>query len=154
MELTRLLKENCIVVGLRPGGKREIVEELIDVLVAAGRVADKEALLDATMEREAKGSTGLERGVAVPHCKTDAVRELTCSMGISREGLDFAAADGRPSHVFFFLAAPNGMTGPHVKALAAIARLSRSDDFLRRLRFAPAPADALRVITEEETRAD
>jgi len=154
MKLTQLLDEKLIRIGLRPADKRGIMEELIDILVAAGRVGNKAGLLAAAMEREAKGSTGLEKGVAVPHCKTDAVSDLTCSMGVSAEGLDFQAADGAPSHIFFFLAAPTGMTGPHVKALANIAKLSQSDEFLRRLRFAATPAEALRIIAEEETRFD
>jgi mannitol/fructose-specific phosphotransferase system IIA component (Ntr-type) len=152
MKLTQLLTEKLIKIGLQHTDKKGIVEELIDILVAAGKVTNKAALLEATMEREAKGSTGLEKGVAVPHCKVDAVRDLTCSMGISREGRDFGAADGKPSHIFFFLAAPMGMTGPHVKALANIAKLSQSDAFLRKLRFAATPGEALRIITEEETR--
>lgn len=134
--------------------KKGIVEELVDILVRAGRVMDREALVSATMEREAKGSTGLERGVAVPHCKVDAVSELTCSMGISREGIDFDAADGQPSHIFIFMAAPTGMSGPHVKALANIAKLSQNQEFLRTLSEADSPARALEIIREEETRFD
>ncbi|MCX6354888.1 MAG: PTS sugar transporter subunit IIA [Candidatus Aureabacteria bacterium] len=150
MKLSQLLSKNLIQIGLHHSDKKGIVEELVDILVAARKVADREAVIVATMEREAKGSTGLERGVAVPHCKTAAVTELTCSLAISREGIDFDAADGKPSHIFIFLAAPPGMSGPHVKALANIARLSQNEEFLRRLREAAQPEEALEVINEEE----
>ncbi|MEI6634099.1 MAG: PTS sugar transporter subunit IIA [Chlamydiota bacterium] len=154
MLLTQLLTPRLIQIGLRNRDKRGIVEELVGILVAAGKVADKNLLVDATMAREAEGSTGLERGIAVPHCKTDAVRELTCSLAVSPEGIDFDAMDGKPSHIFFFLAAPTGMSGPHVKALANIAKLSESGEFLENLRAAPTPEEAFRLISEEETRAD
>lgn len=154
MLLTELLTPRLIKIGLRGRDKRAIVEELVDILVGAGKVADAKLLVDATMAREAQGSTGLARGIAVPHCKTDAVRELTCSLAVSPEEIDFDAIDGKPSHIFFFLAAPTGMSGPHVKALANIAKLSESGAFLERLRTAPTPEAAFRVISEEETRAD
>jgi len=154
MKLSQLLTEKLIKIGLKNVDKRGIVEELLDILVEAGKAIDKQALLDTTMEREAKGSTGLEKGIAVPHCKADAVKELTCSMAISREGLDFDSADGKPSHIFIFMAAATGMSGPHIKALANIAKLSRNDKFLHRLSEAGTPGEALRIITEEETRFD
>lgn len=154
MLLTQLLTPRLIQIGLRSRDKRGIVGELVEILVAAGKVTDKAGLVDATMRREAQGSTGLARGIAVPHCKTDAVRELTCSLAVSAEGIDFDAIDGAPSHIFFFLAAPTGMSGPHVKALANIAKLSGSGEFLERLSAATTPEEAFRLITGEETRAD
>ncbi len=154
MLLTDLLTPRLIKIGLRSRDKRGIVEELVEILVNAGKVADRGLLVEATMAREAQGSTGLARGVAVPHCKTDAVRELTCSLAVSSSDIDFEAVDGKPSHIFFFLAAPPGMSGPHVKALANIAKLSENGAFLDDLRLAPTPEEAFRIISEEETRAD
>ncbi|MCX6356657.1 MAG: PTS sugar transporter subunit IIA [Candidatus Aureabacteria bacterium] len=154
MKLSQLLTPELIKIGVQSSDKEGIVEELVNLLVKAGTVTDAAALVEATMERESKGSTGLERGVAVPHCKTAAVKQLTCSMAISREGIDFNAIDGAPSHIFLFLAAPPGMSGPHVKALANIAKLSRSEEFLRKLREAATPEEAFSIITHEETRPD
>jgi mannitol/fructose-specific phosphotransferase system IIA component (Ntr-type) len=154
MQLTELLTPNLIRIGLRSRDKRGIIEELVGILASAGKVADKELLVEAAMRREAEATTGLARGVAVPHCKTDAVRELTCSLAVAPDGRDFEAMDGKPSFIFFFLSAPTGMSGPHVKALANIAALSESDAFLERLRTAPTPEDAFRIIAEEETRED
>lgn len=154
MKLSQLLTEQLIKIGLDRGDKRGIVEELVGILVSAGKARDAAKLVDATMEREAKGSTGLENGVAVPHCKVDGISGLLCSMAVSREGIDFDSVDGKPSHVFIFLAAPIGMSGPHVRALSNIAKLSQSGEFLARLRGAASPREALRIITEEETRSD
>jgi PTS system fructose-specific IIC component len=154
MKLMQLLTEQLIRIGLSHSDKRGIVEELVGILVSAGKVHDGEKLIDATMDREAKGSTGLARGIAVPHCKVDGISELICAMAISREGLDFDSLDGKPSHIFIFLAAPTGMSGPHVKALSNIATLSQSDEFLRKLRSAATPREALEIITREEKSSD
>ncbi len=154
MKLTQLLTEELIRIGLSHSDKRGIVKELVDILVSAGRIRDGARLIDATMEREAKGSTGLAKGVAVPHCKVDGISNLLCSMAISEEGIDFDSLDGKPSHIFIFLAAPTGMSGPHVKALSNIAKLSQNDEFLRKLRSASTPRAALEIITKEETSFD
>jgi len=154
MKLSQLLTADLIRIGLHHTDKKGIVGELVGILADAGRIQNSEAVIEAAMEREAKGSTGLERGVAVPHCKTTAVTELLCSMAIAREGIDFDAADGKPSSIFIFLAAPPGMSGPHVRALANIAALSQNDEFLRAVREASSPEEALSIIKEEETRSD
>jgi mannitol/fructose-specific phosphotransferase system IIA component (Ntr-type) len=154
MKLSKLLTEQLIRVGLSHSDKRGIIEELVGILVSAGKVRDGTELVDAAMEREAKGSTGLADGVAVPHCKVNGINQLLCSMAISREGLDFDSLDGKPSHIFIFLAAPIGMSGPHVRALSNIAALSQRDAFLAKLREASTPHEALGIITEEETSSD
>ena len=154
MKLMQLLTEQLIRIGLSHSDKRGIVEELVGILVSAGKIHDGEKLIDATMDREAKGSTGLARGIAVPHCKVDGISELICSMAISGEGIDFDSLDGKPSHIFIFLAAPTEMSGPHVKALSNIATLSQSDEFLRKLRSAATPREALEIITREEKSSD
>lgn len=154
MKLSQLLTEQLIKIGLSSVDKQGIVEELVDILVSAGKARDGAKLVDATMKREAQGSTGLENGVAVPHCKVDGISQLLCSMAVSRDGLDFDSVDGKPSHVFIFLAAPIGMSGPHVRALSNIAKLSQSGAFLKKLQAASSPREALRIVTEEETRSD
>jgi len=154
MKLMQLLTEQLIRIGLSHSDKRGIVEELVGILVSAGKIHDGEKLIDATMDREAKGSTGLARGIAVPHCKADGISELICSMAISKEGIDFDSLDGKPSHIFIFLAAPTEMSGPHVKALSNIATLSQSDEFLRKLRSAATPREALEIIAREEKSPD
>ncbi|MEJ2744639.1 MAG: PTS sugar transporter subunit IIA [bacterium] len=154
MKLSQLLTEQSIKIGLSHSDKRGIVEEMVGILVSAGKVREGAKLVDDAMEREAKGSTGLADGVAVPHCKVDGINQLLCSMAISHEGRDFDSLDGKPSHVFILLAAPIWMSGPHVRALASVAKLSKSGDFLKRLRGASSPREALGIITEEETRSD
>jgi PTS system fructose-specific IIC component len=95
-------------------------------------------------------STGLERGVAVPHAKTASVSDLVMSLAISKEGIDFQSADGQPSHLFFFLLAPEAATRPNIQVLAQIARLTSDPNFCKALRNASSAEDALKIIREAE----
>ena len=123
MTLYELLDASSIVTELEAETKDAAIEELVDALDRAGRVSDASAVLDAVFERERAMSTGLEEGIAVPHAKTAAVSTLTAALGIKREGLDFESADGKPTRIVFLLIAELDNPGPHVRALAKLARL-------------------------------
>ena len=125
-KLSELLTPSAISLDLKGQTKQEIIDELIDILDRAGYLTDKAAVREAVIEREAKLSTGLGEGVAVPHGKTAGVERLVAAFGIKRDGIHFDAADGQPAKLFFMLVSPQSVTGPHVKALAQIARFLRS----------------------------
>ena len=125
-KLTELLTPASITTDLRGVTKQEIIDELIDILDRAGFLIDKAAVREAVIEREAKLSTGLGEEVAVPHGKTSGVERLVAAFGIKKDGIHFDAADGQPVKLFFMLVSPHSVTGPHVKALAQIARFLRS----------------------------
>ena len=133
MALIDLIQENVVKVPLLSTTKSDIIRELVDVLSAAGKVKDANAACEAVLNREAKGSTGLGEGVAVPHGKTLAVEGLTIAVGIAPNGVDFNALDGKPSQLFFLILAPPDQSGPHIEALSEIARLCRSKAFCRAL---------------------
>ncbi|MCK7483150.1 MAG: fructose PTS transporter subunit IIA [Candidatus Moduliflexus flocculans] len=133
MALIDLIREEVVRVPLAAQNKEGIIRELVEVLAAAGTVSDPAAAARAVLDREAKGSTGLEEGVAVPHGKTAAVESLAIAVGIAPRGVDFAALDGKPSNLFFLILAPPDQSGPHIEALAEIARLCRSKAFCRTL---------------------
>lgn len=133
MALIDLIQENVVKVPIQSTTKNEIIRELVDVLAAAGKISDPETACGAVLLRESKGSTGLSEGVAVPHGKTPAVKSLTLAVGVAPRGVDFDALDGRPSQLFFLILAPPDQSGPHIEALAEIARLCRSKAFCRAL---------------------
>lgn len=133
MALIDLIREEVVRVPLAAQNKEGIIRELVEVLAAAGKVSDPAAAARAVLDREAKGSTGLEEGVAVPHGKTVAVESLSIAVGIAPRGVDFEALDGKPSNLFFLILAPPDQSGPHIEALAEIARLCRSKAFCRTL---------------------
>ncbi len=129
MALIDLISRDVIKVPLTGTNKVEVMRELVEVLHDAGKIEKTEEVMDGLLERESKGTTGLESGIAVPHCKTDAVDTLTLAIGIAPQGVDFESIDGEPSKLFFLMLAPPDQSGPHIEALAEIARLTQSSSF-------------------------
>jgi nitrogen PTS system EIIA component len=148
MTLIDSITAEVIKVPLEQIGKPEVIRELLDVLTAAGHVTSSDRAYNALLERESQGSTGLGAGIAVPHAKTDAVDTLTIAIGVSPAGVDFQALDGEPSNLFFMLLAPPDQSGPHIEALAEIARLTRSPAFLRALIGAQSGAEILELLRD------
>jgi PTS system nitrogen regulatory IIA component len=148
MALADLIRPEVVKVPLAGKTKNEVLRELVQLLLDAGRITELQSVYDALLTREAMGSTGLEQGIAVPHAKTSAVRRLTAAIGISPQGVDFQSADGQPSKIFFLLLAPPDQSGPHIQALAEIARLAKSPTFLRLLAGASSAQEAADLIRE------
>ena len=133
MALIDLILEKIVKTPLESKDKPDVLRELVQILKDAGEIDDFDTVLKAVQDREDKQSTGLEEGIAVPHCKTTAVSSLKLAIGIAPQGIDFDSVDGEPSKLFFLLLAPPGQSGPHVEALAEIARLARSKSFCKAL---------------------
>lgn len=150
MALYELLDTNSIVPNLLAETKDAAIEELVDVLDRAGRLSDRDAVLDAVLERERAMSTGLEDGIAVPHAKTSAVGTLTAALGIRREGLDFDSADGKPTNIIFLLIAEENNPGPHVRALAKLARFLSDPEMRSALIHARTAAEIIEIIKQRE----
>ena len=126
MNLKKILNTNLVELNLKGTGKQEVIENLLDILVETGKVKDRALALEALLDREAKMSTGLQQGIAIPHGKTDAVTELLACVGIIRDGIDFKALDGIPSKIFIMTLSPLTRSGPHVQFLADISRVLTS----------------------------
>jgi len=150
MRLSGLLTEETITLNLTHSDKKGVIEELLDLAIKTGKVTDRAAALKAVLDREQLMSTGLEKGVAVPHAKTSTAEGLTMALGISKDGIDFDSGDGNPSHLFFFLLAPESEAGPNVQVLAQIARLTNDPNFCNNLRNAESPGDVLNIIRNAE----
>lgn len=133
MALIDMIVEKVIKTPLVSKDKPDVLRELVQILKDAGEIDDFDTVLTAVQKREEQGSTGLEKGIAVPHAKTDAVSSLKLAIGIAPEGIDFDAMDKQPSKLFFLLLAPPGQAGPHVEALSEIARLANSTSFCKAL---------------------
>jgi len=150
MRLSALLSEETITISLSHKDKQGIIEELLDLAMKTGQINDRAVALKAVIDRENLMSTGLEKGVAVPHAKSKAAEDLAMALGISKEGIDFRSADGEPSHLFFFLLAPEAAAGPNVQVLAQIARLTSDPNFRKALKEARSPREALDIIEDVE----
>lgn len=123
MNLKKVLSPETVWVDLKADTKQGIIEEMIDRLVAAGKVKDREAVLRTVLEREAKMSTGMQNGVAIPHGKTDAVKSLVAAVGLQKSGVNFDSMDGSPCKIFIMTLSPIKRTGPHMQFLAEVSRL-------------------------------
>ena len=123
MNLKRLLSVDSIILDLQGTTKAAVIREMIDFLVARGRIKDREAALKAVLEREQKMSTGMQHGIAIPHGKTDTVDKLVTALGLKKAGVDFGSMDGQPSRIFVMTVSPVTRTGPHIQFLSEISQV-------------------------------
>ena len=154
MNISELLSKKTVAIDLKSNNKKEVLSELIDLLISSGNISKngKAEVLKKLQEREGLGSTGIGKGVAIPHAKCPGVKKMTAALAMSKSGIDFKSLDGEPTYIFFLLIAPGETPGPHLKALAKISRLL-DDKFVRdRLRSAKSDQEILSVIKEEEKK--
>ena len=154
MRLSELLTEAVVKVGLEAEDKEEAFEELVDLLVRAGRITGRERALDVIRSREELQSTGIGRGLAIPHGKDAGIRELTACLGISHDGIEYDSLDGELVRVVFLLLAEKSNPGPHIEALSQIAKLFMVEGFIEKLVSARSPGDVLAVFAEFEEREE
>lgn len=152
MRLTEQLTPSVIKIGLRSEDKEELFKEMVELLVDAGRIGDRdrENTLLALIEREAKMTTGIARWIGLPHGKTESVEGLTIALGVSHKGIDYDSLDGEPVYVVLMVLAEADNPGPHIEALAEISRLFALPGFTEKIRAAKTPDEALGLIRAEE----
>jgi mannitol/fructose-specific phosphotransferase system IIA component (Ntr-type) len=152
MRLSELLQEDLVKPSLDATTKWEAIEELVDLLISAHelRLGDRAAVLEAVATREKSMSTGLARGLAVPHGAVDCVQEVVASLGVSCAGIPFDSADGKPARLVVLLVIPADSFQRHVATLAGIARLARNEDLRERICSARSAAEIMDVIFELE----
>jgi PTS system nitrogen regulatory IIA component len=150
MKILDILHKECIIQELRSLSKREVLEELTGALLNYKDKLNKEALVEVLLERERLGSTGIGDGIAIPHGKLKDLDELILSFGRSTQGIDFDSMDGRPTHLFFLLVAPENSAGVHLRALAKISRLLKSAHFREKLLEARSTEEIFQVMHEED----
>lgn len=152
MKITEFLSKTGIKIGLQSSEKEDTLKELVDVLADVQDIGDKKSILKALVERESLGSTGIGQGIAIPHGKTEKIKELVAVLGISKNGINFEALDGEPVYIFFLLVAPKETAGPHLKALAQISRLLRDTYFCELLRRCNNADEVYDLIKREEDK--
>ena len=150
MNLTKILQSSCVRVPLESKDKKGIITELVDVLAENGLLLDRDAVLEAVLVREQTRSTGIGSGIAIPHGKCGAVKELVMAIGIASEPIDFESVDGKGVMIVLLLVSPADQTGPHIQALAKISRLMLDDKFKESLEKACSSKEAYELISKEE----
>lgn len=155
MKIVDFVGPELIVPQLAAHEKSAVIRELADHLAArvtGPQRIDREVLAKVLLERERLASTAIGEGVAIPHGKLDAVGKLVAVVGRAPDGVDFDSMDGRPTHLFFVLVAPENSTGVHLKALARISRLFKDPEFRTRLMQAKDAQEIFRVIADEDAK--
>lgn len=153
MKFSDFVSVAAIRADLGADEKPAIIRELVESLAAAGGVKseDVDGIVAAIMKREELGSTGIGRGVAVPHTKHASVEKLVGTVGVSVEGVDFNSLDGDKVHLFFLLVSPPDRPGDHLRALENISRQLRDDTFCRFLKQARSAHDIQLLLAEADT---
>jgi PTS system fructose-specific IIA component/PTS system nitrogen regulatory IIA component len=152
MKFADFICKEAISAQLTTDDKESVIGELVGALVAAGKVSgdDRDSIIGAVMKREELGSTGIGRGVAVPHTKHPSVDRLVGTVGISGEGVDFDSLDGEKVQLFFLLVSPTDRPGDHLRALENISRQLRDDTFCRFLKNSKSSTDIQQLLEEAD----
>lgn len=154
--ITTLINEHLINLDLKATRKEEVFTEMARLLASQGKVSDEQAFIKDLWAREELGNTGFEEGVALPHAKSTAVCNPAVAIGISRNGIEYGAEDGKPSHIFFMIASPDGGANHHIEVLAELSAKLIEEGFIAKLLAANTPADALALLLakkEEQSAA-
>ncbi len=154
MKILDFLDQNAVSANLKSTDKKAIINELVDLLVASGKVKNADEIIKILLERESLGSTGIGLSIAIPHGKSSKISQMIGAIGISKNGVDFEALDGEPVYIFFLLLAPADSAGPHLKALARISRLLKDKYFRDSLKDATSKENLLAIIRREDEVKD
>ena len=151
MILTQILQPTCIKAPLANNNKEDAIEELINLLADNGRLSDRGEAFEAVLAREQTRSTGIGSGIAIPHGKCTAAKELVMAVGIAAEPIEFDSIDNKPVGIILLLVSPPDQTGPHIQALARISRLMLDAQFKNQLEKATSPEEVYDLISTRET---
>jgi PTS system nitrogen regulatory IIA component len=152
MRIAEFLREDLVLPDLEAADKPGVLGELCAGLARGQPGLSAPKLTETLLEREKLGSTGIGEGVAIPHGKLPGLPGLLAAFGRKRAGVDFASIDGKPTHLFFVLFAPENSAGVHLKALARISRLFKQPGLRKSILEAEGAAGIFRLISEEDAK--
>ena len=152
MKIMDYLQEERVIPNLQGTDKRSVLEALCALLVKPCQAASAEELLQVLLEREKLGSTGIGEGIAIPHGRLKNLKSFFISFGRSVKGVDFDAIDGKPSHLFFMVMAPENSAVDNLKLLGRIVTLLKDPSFKKRLMEAQSPKELFEIISEEDEK--
>ncbi|MBX7100928.1 MAG: PTS sugar transporter subunit IIA [Myxococcaceae bacterium] len=153
MKIAEFLKPEAVIFELSSSSKRDVLHELSQSLARANPALGAGRFAEVLLEREKQASTGIAEGLAIPHGRLAGLPTLMACFGVSRPGIDFEAADGKRTHLFFALVAPENAAGLHLRALSRIVRLFKSAQFRDAILQATSQESIYALIAQEDAKA-
>ena len=151
VKITDYITEDLIDLDLKSKNRESILVELSKLLERSKNIlVEDNDIYKALVDREKLGSTGIGKGVAIPHARTESAKERTVAFGISRKGIDFNSMDDEEVHIFFVFASPNKDSQIYLKVLARISRLIREENFRQNLMDCKTAKEVIACIAEKE----
>ncbi|NOZ40083.1 MAG: PTS sugar transporter subunit IIA [Planctomycetes bacterium] len=152
MKFIDFVSREAIRTTIDVDNKEQVIRSMATALLESGKIAEdeQESIVEAILKREELGSTGIGRGVAVPHTKHPSVSELVGTVAVSEEGVDFDSLDGEKVHLLFLLVSPPDRPGDHLRALENISRQLRDETFCRFLKQSKTPDDVWQLLEEAD----
>ncbi|MBI3125378.1 MAG: PTS sugar transporter subunit IIA [Ignavibacteriales bacterium] len=150
MKICEILKIEMIIPSMKCTTKEEAISELIDLFKNDDRVKDTESILNSVLEREKIMSTGVGKGFAIPHAKTNSVNEIIAAFGKIDNPIDFQALDDQPVNLVFLLVGKENLVGPHIKLLSRISRMMNIEEFRENLASATTAQEIYDLFETEE----
>ncbi len=150
MKILDLLSKDFIIADLQSKSKQDAINDLINLFEKDPRVIDLEKVRDAVLEREKIMSTGVGKGFAIPHGKTNAVNDILAAFGRANKPIEYDALDGQPVNLVFLLVGKDNLVSNHIKLLSRISRMMNKDEFREKLNKAKTSEDILDIFRKEE----
>ncbi|MBJ8053139.1 PTS sugar transporter subunit IIA [Bacillus cereus] len=154
MKITELLKRDTVIMNLTASNKEAVIDELVEKLSGANRLNSKAEFKEAILKRESQSTTGIGEGIAIPHAKTDAVKQPSICFGRSVSGINYESLDGKPAHLFFMIAASEGANNTHLETLSRLSTLLMDEGFRKQLLEAKDEEELLRLFDEKESEKE
>lgn len=154
MTIRDLLAAESINLNGTPAGKTEALNQCIDLMAKSGKIADVETYRKGVFAREEEGTTGIGMGIAIPHCKSDAVTKAGLAAMVVKEGVDFESLDGTPAKIIFLIAAPNTEDNVHLQVLSKLSVMLMDEQFTNSLINAGSVDEFLNIIDSAEKAKD
>lgn len=150
MKICDILRVEKIISSMQGTTKTEVIDELLNLFKDDERVNNLEGMRSAVHEREKIMSTGVGKGFAIPHAKTNSVNEIVAAFGKLDKPIDFQALDEQPVNIIFLLVGKENLVGPHIKLLSRISRMMNKDEFRESLANAKTSDEIFLLFEEEE----
>ncbi|MCB0726007.1 MAG: PTS sugar transporter subunit IIA [Ignavibacteria bacterium] len=150
MKISDILNEKVISVDLECTDKDDAINKMVDLASNSGLMIDVEKVRECVIEREKLVSTGVGKGFAIPHGKTDEIKDIVAAFAVLKDPIDFDSIDLEPVRFVFLIVGKESLLNAHIKLLSRISRLMNKDEFREKLEEAKTSEEVLKIFTEEE----